>query len=242
MKIELEHIRMEYNGYTVFDDFSMAVEPQEFVTMIGGSGCGKTTILKLINGLLRPISGSIKINGQEIQTLNQVQMRRKIGYVIQDVGLFPHMNVQKNIQYVLDLEHSIPKEQRIERVKEIAESMELEAGLLNRYPGELSGGQKQRVGIARALAAKPEILLMDEPFGAVDDITRRKLQKEILRVHKTLQVTIVFVTHDVREACTLGTKMAILDEGKMVQYAEPSTIIKNPKVPMVEQLLERIKI
>jgi osmoprotectant transport system ATP-binding protein len=210
----------------------------EFLTVIGSSGCGKTTVLKLINGLIRPDSGRILIHGQDLSEIDLIQLRRNIGYVIQEVGLFPHMMIARNISYVPDLIGKEPKEAIRARTRELIELVGLDPELLTRYPSELSGGQRQRVGLARALAASPDILLMDEPFGAVDEITRKQLQQEIKGIHQKLGVTIFFVTHDIREAMKLGTRVLIMDQGKIMQEGSPSQIRDHPKEGFVQELLE----
>ena len=193
-------------GQVVLQDVSFSIDEGEIVTLIGSSGCGKTTMLKLINGLLTADSGEIFIYGKKISEWDTVDLRRRIGYVIQQVGLFPHMTVAENISYVLML--NAEDKRRCE----------------SRYPRELSGGQKQRVGVARALAADPPIVLMDEPFGAVDEITRQKLQDELLNVQAALHKTIVFVTHDIEEAFKLGTRIAFFSQGRIVQAGTRDTM------------------
>ena len=243
MKVEdgiicFEHVWKGYGGEDVLQDFSLCIGRGEILTVIGRSGCGKTTALKLINGLLAPDKGRILVEGVDIARTDQIALRRRIGYVIQSIGLFPHMTVAKNIVYVPSLEKKKwKKEEEREKVEELLEVVGLSPNLTSRFPDELSGGQKQRVGIARALAARPKILLMDEPFGAVDDITRRTLQDEIGRLHKKLQVTVVFITHDMKEALKLGTKMLVMDKGKVVQYDTPSEIAAHPVNDFVGELI-----
>ena len=180
--IRFEGVCKAYGGHTVLRDFDLTVYSGEFLTMIGRSGCGKTTALRLINGLLTPDAGRVLVDGKDVAQTDLIELRRGIGYAIQSVGLFPHMTVEKNIAYVPSLSGKQVREIRAKRVRELLETVGLDPSLAGRYPNELSGGQQQRVGIARALAANPRILLMDEPFGAVDEITRRILQKEILRL------------------------------------------------------------
>ena len=206
------------------------------MTVIGTSGCGKTTALKMINGLLTPSSGKIIVNGADIGNSDPIILRRKIGYVIQNIGLFPHLTIEKNIGYVLNLQH-IPKAQIKKRVGELIQLVGLPKNLLDRYPSELSGGQNQRVGIARALASRPEIMLMDEPFGAVDEITRRKLQQEFKKLQQEMQTTVFFITHDIQEALNLGTRVLVMDQGEIIQIGTPEEILQKPKTDFVAQLI-----
>lgn len=236
--IRLEKVSKSYEDKQILSDFDLAIQMGEFLTVIGSSGCGKTTVLKLINGLIRPDSGRILIHGQDLSEIDLIQLRRNIGYVIQEVGLFPHMTIARNISYVPDLIGKEPKEAIRARTRELIELVGLDPELLTRYPSELSGGQRQRVGLARALAASPDILLMDEPFGAVDEITRKQLQQEIKGIHQKLGVTIFFVTHDIREAMKLGTRVLIMDQGKIMQEGSPSQIRDHPKEGFVQELLE----
>lgn len=234
--IRMEHIVHSYGEHTVLKDFSMDIHDGEFISVIGGSGSGKTTVLKLINGLLIPDQGEIYVQDKDIRKVDQNELRRNIGYVIQSIGLFPHMTIEENIGYVL----SLTKQDSVliqERVKEMMDIMKLEKQLLTRYPDELSGGQKQRVGIARALASHPKILLMDEPFGAVDEITRHSLQDEILRIYHELHITIFFITHDIREALRLGTRVMIMKDGNIEQFDTPDIVKKQPQTEFVRQLL-----
>ena len=234
--IRMEHIVHSYGEHTVLKDFSMDIHDGEFISVIGGSGSGKTTVLKLINGLLIPDQGEIYVQDKDIRKVDQNELRRNIGYVIQSIGLFPHMTIEENIGYVL----SLTKQDSAliqERVKEMMDIMKLEKQLLTRYPDELSGGQKQRVGIARALASHPKILLMDEPFGAMDEITRHSLQDEILRIYHELHITIFFITHDIREALRLGTRVMIMKDGNIEQFDTPDIVKKQPQTEFVRQLL-----
>ena len=235
--IEFKNIKKVYGEKEIIIDFNLLVEKGDFITIVGRSGCGKTTILKMINGLNLPDEGHIYVNGKDIKNENLIELRRNIGYAIQGTGLFPHMTVGKNIAYVPNLLNKSNKRKTKEAVNKLMNIVGLEEGLMDRYPDELSGGQQQRVGIARALAATPEIMLMDEPFGAVDEITRKMLQDEILRIHSELQVTILFVTHDIKEALKLGTKVLVMDKGQIVQYATPDEIINNPVNGFVKELI-----
>jgi len=236
--IKFDHVSKSYGDNEVLHDFCLNIHQGEFLTVIGGSGSGKTTMLKMINGLLTPTSGKIYLNGKDISIENQILLRRNIGYVIQGIGLFPHMNIRKNIAYVPELLNSKKNPETEKRINNLINIVGLETEMLERYPSELSGGQKQRVGIARALAANPEILLMDEPFGAVDEITRKMLQDEISKIHKKLKVTVVFITHDIKEAIKLGSRILIMGKGKIEQIGKPSEITGSPANLYVRQLLD----
>ena len=209
------------NGPTVLEKFSIAIERGETLVLLGRSGSGKTTALRLINRLLEPTAGTVRVDGRSTLEWNAVALRRHIGYVIQDAGLFPHYTVERNVAIVPHLE-KWPEQRVRARVTELLHLAGLDATqFAHRYPHELSGGQRQRVGVARALAADPPILLMDEPFGALDPLTRSDLQKEFLALQKRLSKTIVFVTHDVREALLLGNRIALLEAGKMMGLYKP---------------------
>ncbi|MCG8502524.1 MAG: ABC transporter ATP-binding protein [Firmicutes bacterium] len=218
----------------VVDDLSMTIEKGEFVVLIGESGCGKTTTMKMINRLIDPTGGKILIDGKDIRHMDPIALRRNIGYVIQKVGLLPHMTVGQNIELIPMLKEW-DKQKRKERAEELLNLVGLPpAEYYGRYPNELSGGQQQRVGVARALAINPDIILMDEPFSALDPITREQLQKELLTLQDDLHKTIVFVTHDMDEALKLGDKIAVMKDGKILQYDTPEEILKNPKDEFVE--------
>lgn len=235
--IVLENISKNYGDTLVLSHFNLEIKTGEFVTIVGSSGCGKTTVLKLINGLLVPDAGRIIIQGKDIAQEDQTLLRRRIGYVIQGIGLFPHMNIKDNISYVPKL----IKMDRAEidmRVTELMELIGLEPEILKRYPKQLSGGQKQRIGIARALAAKPDIMLMDEPFGAVDEITRKTLQEELLKIQRATGITVLFVTHDIREALKLGDKVLVMNKGNIEQFEAPDLIRHSPKTDFVRRLIE----
>ena len=234
--IRMEHVVQSYGTHEVLHDFNMEIEEGEFVSVIGGSGSGKTTVLKLINGLLKSDHGKIYVQGKDIQTINQNELRRHIGYVIQNIGLFPHMNIEDNISYVLRLQKTDPLMIK-ERVHELIVMMDLDQDILKRYPDELSGGQKQRIGIARALAANPQIILMDEAFGAVDEITRHGLQDELLRIHQKVPFTLVFVTHNIQEALRLGDRVMIMKDGHIEQFDTSQNILDHPQTDFVKQLL-----
>ena len=228
-------IHKNYNGKEIIADFNLTIESGTFVTIIGTSGSGKTTVLKMINGLVLPDKGEIHIDGKNIADKNLIALRRNIGYVIQGNILFPHLSVAENIAYVLVLKN-YPKSDISRIVAEKLQLVNLAPELANRFPHELSGGQQQRVGIARALAANPNIILMDEPFGALDSITRKQLQRELKALHQQTGVTIVFVTHDIAEALTLGTKVLVLDKGIIQQYDTPEMIKQHPANEFVQQL------
>lgn len=235
--IKYENIGMKYNDKSVVNNFNLEVEDGDFVTIVGSSGSGKTTILKMVNGLNKPTSGDIYIRGENIKTKNLIELRRNIGYAIQGSVLFPHLTVYENIAYVPNLLNKKNKEKTKRAVYKWLKMVDLEEEMLNRYPDELSGGQKQRVGIARALAASPNILLMDEPFGAVDEITRRSLQKELKKVQEKTGITVLFVTHDISEALYLGTKVLVMDKGVIQQYGDPKEIKNKPETDFVKQLI-----
>ena len=237
--IEYKNISMTYGEKEIIHNLNLTVEQGEFVTIIGSSGCGKTTILKMVNGLLSPTAGDIFIEGKSTRGLDLTQFRRNIGYAIQGSVLFPHMTVYQNIAYVPNLLNKRNKKRTEEAVSKWMRIVGLEETMKCRYPSELSGGQQQRVGIARALAASPNILLMDEPFGAADEITRGVLQDEISRIHKETGITILFVTHDINEAMKLGTKVLVMDKGEIQQYGRPEAIKKNPANDFVSALLSR---
>ena len=237
--IRFEQISKSFGDQAVLRDFTLDVFPGEFLTIIGRSGCGKTTALKLVNGLVRPDSGRILVQGKDVASSDPVALRRRIGYVIQSVGLFPHMTVEKNIAYVPSISGMAgwKGQVRREKVSALLTQVGLDPALASRYPRSLSGGQRQRVGIARALAAGPEILLMDEPFGAVDEITRSQLQEEILRIHRENGITILFVTHDIDEALKLGTRVLVLDQGQIQQCDAPAKVLRQPATAFVAELV-----
>lgn len=237
--IEFRDIKKSYGDKVVLKDFNLQIEEGSFVTMIGSSGCGKTTVLKMVNGLLTPDSGDILIHGENIRSKDQTQLRRHIGYAIQGSVLFPHMTVEQNISYVPNLLNRRDKQKTRAAVDRWMEIVGLSKDLKDRYPSELSGGQQQRVGIARALAASPEILLMDEPFGAVDEITRGQLQSELRRIYEQTGITVLFVTHDIGEALKLGTKVLVMDQGKIQQYAAPHELLEHPATEFVRRLTEQ---
>ncbi|CEP86122.1 ABC transporter ATP-binding protein [Paraclostridium sordellii] len=235
--IKMKHINKTYDNKVIIKDLNLDINKGEFITVIGSSGCGKTTVLKMINGLNTPDKGDIFINGKNMKNENIIELRRKIGYSIQGSALFPHLTVEKNISYVLDLINEKNKDEIKESILKLIKVVGLEDNILNRYPDQLSGGQQQRVGIARALAAQPDILLMDEPFGAVDEITRKQLQNEIVKIHKDLGVTTIFITHDIKEALKLGTRVLVMDKGEIVQFNKPEIIKNHPANDFVKELV-----
>lgn len=235
--IRFENVEKSYeDGKKIIDNLNLKINYGEFVTLIGKSGSGKTTMLKLINGLIKPNSGKIFIKDKEINEWDIIELRRSIGYVIQQIGLFPHMNIEDNIGYVLNIKKE-PKENIRKKAEELIDLVGITQDYLKKYPRELSGGQRQRIGVARALAADPDIILMDEPFGAVDEITRRTLQDEIIKLQLKLRKTIVFVTHDIEEAFKLGNRIVLFDDGKIVQEGKRDELLLNPKNEFVENFL-----
>ena len=235
--IEISGVTKSYQaGNPVLRSVSLAIPEGAFVTIIGPSGCGKTTLLRIINGMTDFDSGQVKMMGTDIMHWDKIQLRRNIGYVIQQGGLFPHLSVRQNMEFVLSISGN-EKEAQNQRVAELAKMMGFDEQQLGNYPDQLSGGQQQRVGVARALAANPKIILMDEPFGALDNITRRNLQSEIKQMHRELGLTFIMVTHDLHEAFTLGTQVAIMNEGRIEQYAEPEFIKANPALRWIKDFI-----
>ena len=236
--IKFKNITKTYENKTIIDNLNLSIEEGEFVTIIGSSGGGKTTTLKMVNGLVASEEGEVLIHGEDIKTKDQDQLRRNIGYAIQGSVLFPHMSVEKNIAYVPELLNKKDKKRTKQAVDKWMKIVGLDEELKERYPSELSGGQQQRVGIARALAASPDILLMDEPFGAVDEITRAQLQKEIKKIHKQTNITILFVTHDISEALKLGTKVLVMDQEKFISTQHHKNFLQNPATDFVKKLVD----
>jgi len=216
------------NGLELLHNLTLQVDRGETLVLLGRSGSGKTTTLKLINHLLSPSAGEVLVDGRSIRDWDLIRLRRMIGYVIQEVGLFPHFTVERNIALVPQLERW-PAERISQRVQELLRLVGLDPQLASRHPRELSGGQRQRVGVARALAADPPILLMDEPFGALDPITRAELQREFLHLQERLRKTVVFVTHDLREALLLGTRIALMEAGRLVTVQAPDQFVHSPE-------------
>ena len=232
--IRLESVTKRYGGEVAVDNLSLEIADGELCVLVGPSGCGKTTTMKMINRLIEPTSGTIELDGTDVMSLSAVELRRRIGYVIQQVGLFPHLTVADNVATVPRL-LKWDKARIKARVGELLELVGLDpAQFGRRYPSELSGGQRQRAGVARALAADPPVLLMDEPFGAIDPITRERLQGEFLRLQQEVRKTIVFVTHDIEESVRMGDRIAILAQGgHLQQYDTPAKILGSPATPFV---------
>ena len=238
--IEFNSVCKKFNnaGDNVVDHISLTIEEGEFITILGSSGCGKTTLLKMINRLYEPNEGKITLFGEDIKDVDVVKLRRRIGYVIQQVGLFPHMTIAENIATVPKL-LKWSKEKIESRVEELLHLVGLNPKeFKNRYPSQLSGGQQQRIGLARALAVDPKIMLLDEPFGAIDAINRMNLQDELLRIHGGLKKTFLFVTHDINEAFKMGTRVIIMNKGRICQFDTPQNIAKNPADDFVSSLID----
>ncbi|GAA0491936.1 ABC transporter ATP-binding protein [Streptomyces stramineus] len=232
--IRFEHVSKRYaDGTTAVDDLSFEVAEGELVTLVGPSGCGKTTTMKMVNRLIEPTSGRIFLDGEDIASVDPVELRRRIGYVIQQVGLFPHKTVLENTATVPHLLGWQRKKARA-RAAELLDLVGLDPAVYgDRYPEQLSGGQRQRVGVARALAADPPVLLMDEPFGAVDPVVRERLQTEFLRLQSQVRKTVLFVTHDIEEAVRLGDRIAVYGEGRIEQFDPPAAVLGTPATPYV---------
>ena len=235
--IEYKNIGKSYQGKWVVRNFNLTINEGDFLCIVGTSGSGKTTLLKMINGLVVPDEGDITINGIRVIDQDIISLRRKIGYAIQGDGLFPHMTVADNIGYVPKLDGT-PKKEVDTIVNRMLSLVGLPLDSKGKYPKELSGGQQQRVGIARAYANSPKILLMDEPFGAVDSITRYQLQEDLKQIHKQTDCTIVFITHDMHEAFKLGTHILVMHEGKIQQYGTIEEVKNYPSNEYVKQLIE----
>lgn len=240
--IEFKNIKKSFKDKEIIKGINMTINKGELVVFIGPSGCGKTTCLKMINRLISPTDGQILINEKNIAQQNSIELRRNIGYVIQQTGLFPHMTVGQNISVVPKLE-KWDSQKIINRVKELMNMIGMEPEeYLNRYPKELSGGQQQRIGVARAFAVDPEIILMDEPFSALDPITRNQLQDELYELQQKFKKTIVFVTHDISEAIKLADKICIMNNGHIEQYDTPENILKNPATTFVEDFVGKDRV
>ena len=235
--IEFQHVSKFYKGGKVaVDDINLSFDKGEFICFIGTSGSGKTTSMRMLNRMTDPSKGKILIDGQDIQKINPVELRRQIGYVIQNIGLMPHMTIRENIVLVPKL-LKVPVEERNKIAEKMIDLVELPREMLDRYPNELSGGQQQRIGVVRVLAANQDIILMDEPFGALDPITRDSLQDLVKDLQERLGKTIVFVTHDMDEALKLANKIAIMSEGKVIQFDTPDNILRHPANEFVEELI-----
>ncbi|MGY3777149.1 ABC transporter ATP-binding protein [Isobaculum melis] len=236
--IQFENVTKEYdNGQPIISNLNLTIQEGEFFVLIGPSGCGKTTTLKMMNRLIPHTAGTIKIHGQEIHTYHLNELRWNIGYVLQQIALFPNMTVEENITVVPEMQ-KWSKDKMANRVTELLNSVGLDAeSYRHRKPQALSGGEQQRIGVIRALAANPDIILMDEPFSALDPISRKKLQQDVLRLQKEVKKTIVFVTHDIQEALYLGDRIAIMRQGKIEQLGTPKEICNQPKNDFVKEFL-----
>ncbi|CAN5575039.1 N/A [soil metagenome] len=237
--VEFRHVNFVIGGVKILDDLNLQIYGGEIFVLLGESGCGKTTTLKLINRLIEPTSGEVLVEGKSTKDWDAIKLRRKIGYVLQEGGLFPHFTVEKNVALIPTLENW-EKEKTRARVFELLDLVGLNHQKFSkRFPNELSGGQRQRVGVARALAANPDLLLLDEPFGALDALTRTNLQKEFRDLVKNMNKTAVFVTHDLHEAFILGTRICLMDKGKIVLLETPENFQKSD-LPLARNYLETI--
>lgn len=239
--IKFENVSKSFKDTKVLKDISFEIEDGQLVVLIGLSGCGKTTTLKMINRLVKPTSGKISIDGKNIAEEDPIQLRRNIGYVIQQTGLFPHMTIRENTEIIPKVVKLDPKK-IAEKTKELMVMVGLDEAFLDRYPNELSGGQQQRVGVARAFALNPDVILMDEPFSALDPITRSSLQDELVSLQSEVRKTIVFVTHDMSEAIKIADKICIMDKGEIIQYDTPENILKNPANDFVSEFVGKNRI
>lgn len=242
MFIELKDVHKSFKKQQVLKGVNLSIEKGELVSLIGPSGCGKTTTLKMINGLIRPSKGDVLIGGKSILQADLIKLRRKMGYVIQQTGLFPHMTIKENIEIIPKLNGADPS-----RLQKRTEQLMKMVGLdpdeyLWRYPSQLSGGQQQRVGVARAFAVEPDIILMDEPFSALDPITREQLQDEMMAIQNRFHKTVVFVTHDMEEAIKISDRICIMNGGRVHQYDTPEAILKNPLDEFVADFVGRKRI
>ena len=236
--IELKAASKSFGGKPAVDGVSLRIEAGAFCVLVGPSGCGKSTMLRMINAMIAPDAGAVEIGGRDVASLDAIALRRSIGYVIQSVGLFPHWTVAANIGAVPQL-LGWDKSKIAGRVEEIADALQIDPSQLPRYPRELSGGQQQRVGVARALAADPGIMLMDEPFAALDPVSRAALQNELRRLHAASGKTIVFVTHDMNEALRLASQIVVMNAGRIVQAGDPAAILLRPEGDFVRGFLGR---
>ena len=239
--VEFRNVAFSIGGALIIEDLSLTVLRGEILVLLGESGCGKTTTLKLVNRLIEPTSGEVFVDGTSTTAWDAIRLRRRIGYVIQDGGLFPHFTVAENVALVPGLENWEAAKKR-ERTREMLSLVGLDpAKFADRFPHELSGGQRQRVGVARALASDPDLLLLDEPFGALDAITRTNLQKEFAKLVRELGKTAVFVTHDLHEAMLLATRIALMDKGKIVLLDTPENFAKTD-LPLAQAYLETVSV
>lgn len=234
--IQFINVSKAYKEHNVIENINLEINKGELVVLIGPSGCGKTTILKMINRLIEPSDGQIKINGTDIEAQDPIELRRNIGYVIQQTGLFIHMTVRENIEIIPRLA-KMPVSEIVDRTVKLMETVGLPEEFLDRHPNHLSGGQQQRVGVARAFAMNPDIILMDEPFSALDPLTRSQLQDELVSLQSKLHKTIVFVTHDMDEAVKIADRICILQGGRILQYDTPENILKNPAHGFVSEFV-----
>ncbi|PLR23718.1 ABC transporter ATP-binding protein [Caulobacter zeae] len=234
--IALEEVSKTHDGVAVLQGVDLSIAKGQFVALVGGSGAGKTTLLKTINALAPPTTGVVRIDGQAVSALDGPALRRRIGYVFQEIGLFPHMTVAENIGVAPSL-LGWNRDEIAARVDELLDLVDLPRAVAQRRPAALSGGQRQRVGVARALAARPAILLMDEPFGALDPITRQALGDDVRRLHQALSLTTVMVTHDVAEALLLADRIVVLDQGRIIADAAPRELMAGHEDPRVEALM-----
>ncbi|HEY8805181.1 MAG TPA: ABC transporter ATP-binding protein [Clostridium sp.] len=240
--IEFKNVNKSFNGRQILKDINITIQDEELVVFIGPSGCGKTTTLKMINKLLTPTSGEILINGEKIGDKNTIKLRRNMGYVIQQAGLLPHLTIGDNIALIPSIE-KMPKDEIHNKVIELLKLVGLDAEeFINKYPNQLSGGEQQRVGVARAFVMDPDVILMDEPFSALDPITKAQLQDEIFNIQQNYKKTIIFVTHDMDEALKLGDKICIMNGGHVVQFDTPEEILKNPINDFVREFVGKNRI
>ena len=240
--LELKNLTKKFKSNTILNGINLKINEGELVVLIGPSGCGKTTTLKMINKLILPTSGEILLKGKNILKEETITLRRNMGYVIQQTGLFPHMTVAENIGLIPHIQ-KWDNSKLINRVEELLNMVGMDPKeYMNRYPSELSGGQQQRIGVARAFATNPDIILMDEPFSALDPITRNQLQDELYSLQQELKKTIIFVTHDMEEALRLGDRICIMKDGNVIQYDTPEVILKNPADSFVEGFVGKNKI
>lgn len=236
--IEYINVFKSYNKKNVIENFNLKINKGEFVSLVGLSGCGKTTLLKMINGLNDFDSGQVLINNEDIKNQNIINIRRKIGYCMQKNTLFPHMNIEQNLLYKLNIDYKKDKDYLNKKILETLEKVKLKKDILKMYPDEISGGQQQRVSIARAICTNPNILLMDEPFSSIDAITKNDIHQNIKQIHNESNITILFVTHDINEAIYLSTKLLIINDGRLCQYDSTENILSNPKNEFVESLIK----
>ncbi|MBB6715671.1 betaine/proline/choline family ABC transporter ATP-binding protein [Clostridium gasigenes] len=236
--IEFKNVTKKIGSKTILENINLTIEKNSLVVIIGSSGCGKTTSLKMINKLITPTSGEIYINNMPISKMNTIELRRGIGYVIQNTGLFPHMTIRENISLIPELKKIETKEAIASKTNDLLKLVGLSPEeYLDKYPGELSGGQQQRIGVARAFATDAEIILMDEPFSALDPITRSSLQEELFSMQQELHKTIIFVTHDMEEAIKLADKICIMNKGEIAQFDTPENILKNPANDFIKDFI-----